>query len=203
MQAMITVTYHDGEDTQSQAAPKIVTLYRNTALSWDHSGKLASFITPNESIISAFSHRVLSVLDDSFEGLPPKMVRAAKLCDAVGTYGIEYIEDPDSPFSQILGKSQIIDTVRFPRTTLHIRSGDCDDSTALLGSLLESAGISTAIMTSPGHVFLAFDTGEPAENEWLFMAEGYKVLTGNGSIWIPIETTTLSSGFLKSWKNAS
>lgn len=203
VQALITVSYHDGDELQAVSAPKTVTLYRNTALSWDHSGKLASFIMPNEGIISAFSHRVLSELDDSYEGLPPMFVRAAKLCDAVGAYGIEYIEDPDSPFSQILGKEQVIDTVRFPRTTLHIRSGDCDDSTALLGSLLESAGIGTAIMTSPGHVFLAFDTGEPSENEWLFRSRDFEVIIDSNSVWIPIETTTLNLGFLKSWQNAS
>jgi tetratricopeptide (TPR) repeat protein len=121
----------------------------------------------------------------------------------VGTYGIESIEDPDAPFSKILGKAQVIDTVRFPRMTLHIRSGDCDDSTALLGSLLESSGISTAIMTSPGHVFLAFDTSEPTENNWLFDAEGYVSLARNGTIWLPVETTTLDRGFLESWRIAS
>ena len=60
--------------------------------------------------------------------------------DALGIYEINYIEDPDSPLSKAIGKVELVDTVRFPRKTLMIKSGDCDDSTALLGSLLESAG---------------------------------------------------------------
>ena len=203
IQAQVEVRYlADGEERIVAQTPT-VTLYRNTALSWDDSGKLASFIMPNEGIVSTFAHRVLSNIPTEYHGLPEKLTRAAKLCDALGTYGIEYIEDPDSPFSRILGKAQIIDTVRFPRTTLHIRSGDCDDSTALLGSLLESSGISTAIMTSPGHVFLAFDTAEPEENYWLFEVEGHVAIRHAGTLWLPLETTTLEQGFLSSWRIAS
>ncbi len=203
VQAAIEARYTaDGEEIKISKTATI-TLYRNTALTWDESGKLASFIMPNEGVVSSFAHRVLSSVDFAYPGLPEKMVRAAKICDALGAYEIEYIEDPDSPFSSILGKAQVIDTVRFPRTTLYIRSGDCDDSTALLGSLLESAGISTAIMTSPGHVFLAFDTAEPPENAWLFDSEGFVSIRYGGSIWLPIETTILDTGFLSAWETAS
>jgi len=178
------------------------TLYRRTALSWDNTAKLAAFIMPNEGIVSTFSHRAL---EDNLEsgGLPSKMVKAARICDALGTYGINYVEDPNSPLSGILGKEEHVDTVRYPRTTLHIRSGDCDDTTALLASLLESSGIHTAIMTSPGHVFLAFNSEEPTTNSWMFETEGLKTIEHNGTLWIPVESTILSEGFLTSWKEAS
>jgi tetratricopeptide (TPR) repeat protein len=177
-------------------------MYRRTALTWDDTAKLAAFIMPNETIVSAFSHRVLGT-ETQNEGLPEKMVRAARICDALGTYGINYVEDPDSPLSQVFGKEQRVDTVRYPRTTLHIRSGDCDDSTALLASLLESSGIATAIMTSPGHVFLAVDTEEPSANRWMFERENKNIIIHSGTIWIPIETTVLQRGFNGAWESAS
>lgn len=136
-------------------------------------------------------------------GLPEKMARAARICDAVGTYGINYIEDPESPISRILERKGAIDTVRFPRTTLFIQSGDCDDTTALVGSLLESVGVRTAIMTSPGHVFLAFDSEEPSENSWLFASDEFETLVYEKTVWIPVETTILSEGFVRAWKKAS
>jgi hypothetical protein len=91
----------------------------------------------------------------------PRLFRALRIIDALGARGIEYVEDPASPISVVLGQESAVDTVRFPRTTLLYQSGDCDDTTALLTSLLEAAGIRTAILTSPGHVFAAFESGEP------------------------------------------
>ena len=198
----VNVSYELNGEVQSVSKTSHSTLYRRTALSWDNTAKLAAFIMPNEGIVSAFSHRVLDLNLES-GGLPAKVVKAARICDALGTYGITYVEDPDSPFSEILGKKEHVDTVRYPRTTLHIQSGDCDDTTALLTSLLESSGISTAIMTSPGHVFLAFDSEEPVTNRWMFETEDLRIIEHERTIWIPIESTVLQSGFFEAWKNAS
>ncbi|HEB11536.1 MAG TPA: tetratricopeptide repeat protein [Spirochaetales bacterium] len=135
--------------------------------------------------------------------LSRKFQRAARICDGLGTYGIEYIEDPDSPVSEIMGRTEVVDTVRFPRKTLFIHSGDCDDTTALLASLMESAGIQTAVMTSPGHVFMAFNTEEAAENSWMYNTAGLITISYKGTLWIPVETTTLNKGFMVSWQEAS
>jgi tetratricopeptide (TPR) repeat protein len=93
--------------------------------------------------------------------------------------------------------------VRFPRTTLSNRTGDCDDTTALLCSLLESAGIRTAVLTTPGHVFMAFDSGEPAENLRYLSSPALAALASGGSTWIPLETTVVSQGFMAAWASAS
>ncbi len=204
IQARIEVTGRSGGTEVSSVVNKTITLYRRTALSWDRSEKLAAFIMPNEEVVSRFAHRVLDEREyEAASGLPEKVVRAARICDGVGKYGIAYIEDPESPISQVLERESVIDTVRFPRTTLFIKSGDCDDTTALLGSLLESVGVKTAIMTSPGHVFLAMDTGEPAGNSWLYSYSGQETLSYNGTVWIPLETTVLGRGFTEVWAEAS
>ncbi|MBN2655590.1 MAG: hypothetical protein JXR86_00915 [Spirochaetales bacterium] len=202
LQFQVTILYESEGRSGETGKTGSTTLYRRTALTWDNTAKLAAFIMPNESVVTTFSHRVLADSAD-VQGLPPEMVRAARLCDALGTYGIKYIEDPDSPFSRQFEAEGIIDTVRYPRTTLQIRSGDCDDSTALLTSLLESSGIATAIMTSPGHVFAAFDTEEPAGNRWMFEKEGREIIVDGGTIWIPLESTYLNEGFDASWEKAS
>lgn len=203
-QAKIQVSYHvDGED-YSVSKGKGLIIYRRTALSWDDSGKLASFIMPNDEIVSNFSLKVAGkdTTSPAYK-LSKKFFRGMKICDALGVYEINYVEDPDSPLSKAIGKEEIVDTVRFPRRTLMLKSGDCDDSTALLASLLESAGIGTAIMTSPGHVFLAFNTGEPEENLWQFKTGTFEALTFGGTIWIPVETTILKKGFRTAWEKAS
>ena len=210
VQSRIEVSGMSGGAEISTSISKTLVLHRRTALTWDRTEKLASYIMPNEGIITAFSHRVLSGDGPGHQeglnagaGLPPKMRDAARICDALGVYNIHYTEDPDSPISKILGKAAVLDTIRFPRTTLSIKSGDCDDTTALLASLLESSGIDTAIMTSPGHVFLAFNSEEPAGSKWLFDQGGFTSLPHEGSLWLPVETTVLQKGFITAWASAS
>ncbi len=182
----------------------IVTLYRRSAMQWDDSGKLSSFITPNENIVEQFSHRVVSNIEIEYDfNFSEKFNRAIRITNALGAYGISYIEDPASPITKILGNSEAVDTVRFARKTLFIRSGDCDDTTALLASLLESSGIDTAIMTSPGHVFMAFNTEEPISNRWMYESDNVTVIPFNRTLWVPIETTILKDGFYRAWEIAS
>ncbi len=204
VQAQVELVYQVGGLEQSVSKSVTTTIYRRTALTWDDTGKIASFFMPNEGIVSQFSHRVSRTGDvHKNYRISEKFFRAIKISDALGAYNIHYIEDPESPFSKILGKAEIVDTVRFPRTTLMIRSGDCDDTTALLASLLESAGIPTAVMTSPGHVFVAFNSGEPAGNAWMYRNKELEVIPYGGKLWIPVETTILDQGFLAAWKEAS
>jgi tetratricopeptide (TPR) repeat protein len=204
VQGKIEVSYQTARGEQKTSKVEELMLYRKTALVWDDSAKLASFIMPNEEIVSTFAHRVsdIEAVEKKYR-LASRLFRGIRVCDALGAYGIAYVEDPDSPISRVLGKSAVVDTVRFPRMTLLIQSGDCDDTSALLGSLLESVGVSTAIMTSPGHVFLAFDTGEPKENLWLFSHRNLEAISHQGTVWLPVETTLLAEGFLSAWEAAS
>lgn len=204
VQALVTLRYRAAGTDEEVTEPTTVLLHRNTALTWDDTAKLAAFVMPNEETVRLFG---LSTADpgpivDAY-GVSKRIFRAARIAEAVGQYGINYIEDPDSPFSEILGESGHVDTVRFPRETLRTRIGDCDDTTALMCSLYEAAGIPTAVMTSPGHVFLAFDTGEPEQNAWLFESDELVAITHHGTVWLPVESTILSEGFLAAWKEAS
>src|SRR5208282_4728918 len=167
--------------------------------------KISSYITPNETTVSGFAARALSSAGSAAPrlALSRSMLQAVRICDALGAYGITYVQNQDAPFSRALGKAEIIDAVHFPRITLQNRTGDCSDTTALLCSLLESVGIRTAALTTPGHIFCAFDTDEPAENAPYLRGAGLEVMTRNGKVWIPVETTILSQGFMAAWASAS
>ncbi len=198
---------YDGVENVREASYS-VQIQRNTALSWDDSAKLASFIVPNEINIRNFALTASGSAD--YRDLTPdtirldeRLFRAIRIIDTLGTRGIEYIEDPASPITLVLGRPGAVDTVRFPGATLFYQSGDCDDTTALLNSMLEAAGISTAIITSPGHVFAAFDSDIPEENRWLLEQGGLELISHGGTLWIPIETTVLDQGFFETWQQAS
>ncbi|NCN04984.1 MAG: hypothetical protein GW949_05085 [Spirochaetales bacterium] len=212
---VVEVRYQIADEEHRVSRNTGTTILRRTALSWDDSRKIMPFVTPNESLISTFAFQLLAgstgttrspssgpLLESFFEEFPI-LARARVLADGLGAYNIEYIEDPASPITQVFGQASVIDTVRFPRETLFYQRGDCDDTTALLTSLFEAAGIRTAIMTSPGHVFAAFNSRIPSEMVWLFETSGLKTLLHGGEIWIPLETTNLPEGFLASWTYAS
>jgi tetratricopeptide (TPR) repeat protein len=205
VQAQVTVTWSAGGAEQAASRSGPATIYRNTALTWDDTRKISSYITPNETTVSGFAARALSGAGASERQFPfsRSMMQAIRICDTLGEYGITYVQNLDSPFSKALGKAEIIDTVHFPRITLYNRTGDCSDTTALLCSLLESVGIRTAAVTTPGHIFAAFDTDEPAENAPYMRGGGLEVITKNGKVWIPVETTILSRGFMAAWASAS
>jgi len=206
VQAQVTVTWTAGGQEQAASRSVPATIYRNTALAWDDTRKISSYITPNESTISGFAARALSGAAAGSPSAPRfsrSFLQAVRIIDALGSYGITYVQNLDAPFSKALGKAEIIDTVHFPRVTLYNRAGDCSDTTALLCSLLESVGIRTAAITTPGHIFMAFNSEEPAENASLFRTDTLEPVVKSGTVWIPIETTVLSQGFVAAWASAS
>lgn len=180
------------------------TLMRRTALSWDETGRIAAFITPNERVVDGFAAASLADVGVKVGWrVGARLLRAIRICEGIGAHGIAYVEDPEAPFSKVFGSASAIDTVRFARDTLLRKTGDCDDTTVLVASALESQGIATAVLTTPGHIFLAFDTGETAEAASQFAAGGLEVIVRNGTGWIPVETTVLKDGFAAAWKAAS
>jgi len=180
------------------------TIHRVSAITWDKTAKFASFITPNDDVISTFA--VSAGLHQSFDPkwqIPARIRRAAAIVDALGALGMSYTEDPTAPISKVLGNPEYIDNVRFPRVTIRLHTGDCDDTTALLASCLEADGIPTAILTSPGHIFLAFDTGIPEEYKWMYSTSKTEAIGHGGTLWLPIETTIMAKGFAEAWASAS
>ncbi len=204
VQASIRVTGRGATGEVVQRHTETVTLHRRTALTWDETERLAAFITPNENNVSQFSFSaVTAVQDELVVGFPRPFTRVARIVDTLALYGISYVADPRTPISAILGDSAVVDTVRVPRTTLLNRAGDCDDTSALVASLLEAAGIATAIVTTPDHVLIAFDTGEPASNAWIYESAGYVVVAREDTLWMPLETTVLREGFVETLEAAT
>lgn len=201
LQMQFTLSWEEDGKAKSLVITRPVTLYKKSAMTWADTAMLSCFIQPNDPNVSKFVFKALS--QNKTEVLSANVTKALVLANAVGSIPLTYVSDPSAPLSQLIDNEYSVDTVRFPAETLSLRGGDCDDMTTLLCSLLESAGIPSALITTPGHIFAAFDTGLKKSPAWEKLENEYRTITIDGNVWIPVESTVLEKGFEAAWKSAS
>ena len=192
--------------------PVTFSLHGNHSILLDDVAKLACFISSEssakDSAIGAFINQVRTAFQVEVDtvDIPENLYVAMLLFNAL--HGISYARDPNIPQG-----SGTIDEIKYPHEMLESLMGqhsgdddgstfgDCDDSTALYCSLLESAGIKTALIQLPSHVLMAFDLGNISvkQAQEIGLPNDYYV-TVNGQAWIPIETTLISEGFATAWQ---
>ena len=178
----------------------------------DDVAKLACFISSEspaaDSAIGAFINQVRTAFQTEIDSadMPENLYVAMLLFNVL--HGVSYARDPNIPRQR-----GTIDEIKYPHEMLESlmgqhsgdddRStfGDCDDSTALYCSLLESAGIKTALIQLPNHVLMAFDLGNISvkQAQEIGLPNDYYE-TVNGQAWIPIETTLINEGFAAAWQ---
>lgn len=219
VQIQFTLNWEQNGKKENVVLVRPVTLYKKTAMSWTDTAMLSCFIMPNDATVSAFAFKALEdsgaeaaagIAGNAASGagterpvISKNFNRAMKLTDALGSIPLNYVPDPVTPVSSVMENEYAVDTVRFPKDTLFIKGGDCDDMTTLFCSVLESAGVPAALLTTPGHIFAAFNAGVKYTSLWDNIGSEYMALNYNDEVWIPIETTVLYEGFTGAWKTAS
>jgi hypothetical protein len=169
------------------------TLSRNS-MTWADDRQAAAFVSPRDASALKFARQVKSIVKGSLrDDIPANIQYAGALFCALKAYGINYVIDPTSAYSDNTGGLSI-DFLQFPYQTLSYHGGDCDDLSIMNCSLLEAIGIETAFITVPGHIFIAFDSGVT-----LFDAD-QKIPGGNyveydNKAWIPFEITLCTDTF--------
>ena len=192
--------------------PVTFLLHDNHSIQLDDVAKLACFISSEgsatDSAIGAFINQVRTAFQTEIDtaDMPENLYVAMLLFNVL--HGVSYARDPNIPRQR-----GTIDEIKYPHEMLESLMGqhsgdddkstfgDCDDSTALYCSLLESTGIKTALIQLPSHVLMAFDLGNISVEQVQAMGlpNDYYV-TVNGQAWIPIETTLINKGFAAAWQ---
>lgn len=173
-----------------------------TAIVWDDDRKAAAFVTPSDSALrnyASFIRQACKGLANA--GYSDAVQFAAQLYLALGELGMLYQSDPISPFAATKDGKATIDSVSLPRDTLKRITGDCDDLTVLFASLLESAGYESALITVPGHIYVAVNTKLPAKDHADLSPDRSMSINVNGSLWVPIEITMIGrASFAEAWR---
>ena len=176
------------------------------ALTWDDVRHAAAIVTPADEAVATFVRPLMVTFAEQITSLGRSginVLRALVLFEALEQHGVSYLVDANSPYSRVSAHKHAVDQVQYPAQVLLNKTGDCDDLTVLYCALLEHAGVSTALVDYPGHVFMLLDTGL-AHNEAykLPFAPDLYVVRHNG-VWIPVEVTRLGDSFIEAWRSGA
>lgn len=210
VQPEIKVSYKQaGEEKNAEKKMEPSYVLGKGKLTWSNPDMIACYVTPADAVVDKFARNFIQyytpVLNDYFGR--SNLGRAIILYDALGTHGLVYNIDLETPFLDIADDKSAFDTVKYPGDMLRDKIGDCDDLTALFGSLLGNLGIETMFLDvfkpGAGHIFLMFDSGiKPDELHKYFLDEN-EVVVHNDKVWIPVEATLVGKPFFSAWKQGA
>lgn len=191
--AKVIVTYRSmGKFISKEEVISLQTVSRNS-MTWEDDRRAAAFVSGHDGSVQLFSRQMVANLREQFSSsYPINQQYAAAVFGSLKAYGINYVVDPASAYTDNTGSSSV-DFLQFPYQTLLYHGGDCDDLTILNCSLLESIGVETAFITVPGHIYMAFDAGVPVSSAG--KVNGGRTIVQDGKVWIPVEITLSQDTF--------
>ncbi len=197
VQVEVKITYlRDGQkDDITLTQP--MTIYGKNAIVWGDSNMVGSFVTPKDDTLRNYVRQVVNEYQPEVGPLNDKLVMAMTYFSSLTASGTNYIIDPNTPFTEL--RDDQLDYVQFPRETLRLKSGDCDDLSVLISAGLENLGIDTAFLEIPGHLFIMFNTSIPADDAGLISQDDSLLAIKNGTVWIPLEATMVNTSFIEAW----
>ena len=203
VQAEIAVAFASGGQTVSIQDKHKLQVYGRGALRWDQVERAAAFITSDAPAVVAFARPLLVAFETQVKslGAPGKnLLQALVLFQGLKEHGVRYLTDANTAYAQASTDKGTIDHIQYPAEVLHKKAGDCDDLTVLFCSLLENAGVATALVDYPGHLFLLFDTGVHRQQAYLLPLGPGLYVERRDHLWIPLEITKLDADFHQAWR---
>ncbi|HUW68747.1 MAG TPA: hypothetical protein VMX33_00810 [bacterium] len=197
----IMIEYYFLGSQKTKTIPVTVNVQNRNAMTWDDDRKAAAFVTAKDPVVLGFAKGISSMVraDLGAAAVSLEFRTGLAIFQALKEYGLGYAIDPSTPFVATSGSDATIDFLQFPNQTLAYRAGDCDDLSVLYSALLESIGIPSAFVTTPGHIFVAFDTGLTQDNAAKLFQDAGDLIVRDGSVWIPVEVTVVKEGFARAW----
>jgi tetratricopeptide (TPR) repeat protein len=206
IQVQVTASYQSKRVARREKGTGRTVAYAPGAIDWtDGMAQAAAFVTPRDPAVDELA-RQASRLVLGVEGNPfgnRNVAFAAAMTDALAELGVTYVPDPNNPFATVSATPHAVDTIHYPYQTLDRLSGDCDDTTVLIASMLGNVGVDTRFVDVPGHIFLLVDTGLGERNRSALGADSTMIVVTDDQVWIPLETTSLAKGFAQAWRDGA
>lgn len=199
--ADILIEYDYVGKSISATHPIALTVQNRNAMTWDDDRKAAAFMTTNHPMIKGYAKNLAATIrGDDMQAFSNEFRIALGIFTMLHDYGMQYIRDAVTPFAVLSEKPESIDQILFPIESLNFKAGDCDDLSVLYGTLLEAAGIETAFITTPGHIYIAFDLGISRRKAESLFPDVTDMIERDDHMWVPVEVTLVGDGFVKAWQ---
>ena len=193
VQAEFTLTYFQNGQERKVSLAKPLRVYSRNAITWDDPRRIATFITPKDPPVLEFARTAAghdAPHSAKADVLNRNLLTTLQIWDALSEHGMSFFTNPGNPYEAISEDPNFpVDYTQFPRETLKRKSGQCDDLTTLLISMLDGSQVKSAIADYPGHMAFLIDT-EAGDLPGAGLAED-KLIKRNGTYWIPVEATMI------------
>ena len=197
----VVVSFQHLGSRRRVSAPVEMRMHHRNAMNWLDDRRAAAFASPKDPASLWFSRFVSGVVRDRLRGdIDRNLQYAVGMFEAERIFGLNYVVDPASSYVEKAANEATVDYLQFPHQTLAYRGGDCDDLTILYASLLQSVGIETALVTIPGHIYLAFALEADARKAREEFYDQGLLIYSEGKAWVPVEITMVKEGFVKAWR---
>lgn len=201
-QAQISVDYKVGGEAKKATLNPSVRLEGRNGMNWIDDRRAAAFVTPKDQPVLVWARNVWSAVQgEGSKVIDENLRKAMAIHEAIRLFKMAYSKDPSTPYTGSAEKKAEVDFLQFPRETMLLKSGDCDDLSILYCSLLESLGVETAFITVPGHIYTAIAlAATPEQARTLYRHPGDLILTDDKA-WVPVESTKLgpADDFIAAW----
>lgn len=197
VQVEVAINFATNNKEDAIRITKPMTIYGKNAIVWKDMNMVGAFVTPKDDTLRDFVRRAINENKPKADAVDRTLLTAMTLFNVFGAHGINYVVDPNGPFSELTEST--VDYVQFSRETLKLKSGDCDDLSVLLSASLENLGIETAIIDVPGHLLMMFNTGLSENERHLISLDDELLVIHEGKVWIPVEATMIGQSFAEAW----
>ncbi len=200
LSARVTITYTRSGTIRSSEFVQSVEVINRNGITWDDDRKIAAFVTSRDPAVIGFARSASGVWQQMRRhGVAFSLGAAMAMHEAMDSHGISYVPDPVTAYVEYSSRPTAVDYLLFPRQTLEYHGGDCDDLSALYSALLESIGVETAFVTTPGHIFVAVSIGVAPDVVRRTYSAPDEFIFAEGKAWVPVEVTLRNQGFLAAW----
>lgn len=199
----VIVEYELLGQKRTSITPISIPVYNRNSMNWIDAANLACFVSSGSSEILELSKYLVGIGRNKLRtGVNRNMQFAVYMFEGLRLYGVEYVQDSETPYNESHLDYARLDSIQYPFQTMAYKSGDVDEIGVLLMSLLESVGIPTGFIPCNDDFIVVVDLDLAANKVGTMFSHEDSVIVLDDYAYLPLSMKNISKGFIGSWEAA-